>query len=176
MSTDHSARQAVSRQETQARYDRLSRWYDLLTRWSENKLRSVGLQVLDSRPGERLLEIGCGTGRTILELDQSVGEYGCIVGIDLSAGMIDKARQQIKATSSQGCVALVRTDATALPFKPASFDAVWMSFTLELFGDEEIPRVIDECKRVITYVGRLCFLAMSQGSRSGLMSRIYRWM
>ncbi|TKY86155.1 hypothetical protein EX895_004980 [Sporisorium graminicola] len=49
------------------------------------------LRLLDARPGERILDLGCGSGELTLQLAQLVGPSGTIVGVDASGDMIDKA-------------------------------------------------------------------------------------
>ena len=50
-----------------------------------------------------------------------------------------------------------------------------MSFTLELFGPQEIPVVLSECWRVLRERGRICVVAMSRLGKRNLMTRLYGW-
>ena len=83
----------LNRHIVQANYDRLSRVYDLLTTAGESHIRRQALAMLDTRPGERLLEIGCGTGKAMVELAKIAG---CVVGVDLSPGMLAVAQRHIQ--------------------------------------------------------------------------------
>ncbi|MGC9467592.1 MAG: methyltransferase domain-containing protein [Anaerolineae bacterium] len=65
-------------------YDKLSRWYDALAGAAESSLRELGLQQLDAQYGERVLEIGFGTGHALLTLARAVGKHGHVFGIDIS--------------------------------------------------------------------------------------------
>ncbi len=56
-------------------------------------IRSKAVDCLKLRPGDRVLEIGCGTGRNLSLLQRAVGPLGHIYGVDLSEGMLSKARQ-----------------------------------------------------------------------------------
>ena len=69
-----------SKAEAKASYNRLSRWYDLLAGSTEKKYRDIGLEVLAARSGERVLEIGYGTGHCILSLAEAVGPTGQVCG------------------------------------------------------------------------------------------------
>lgn len=159
-------------------YDRLSRWYDLLAGSSERRPVEVGLRRLDAQPGERVLEIGHGTGHALVELARAVGPAGLVCGMDLSAGMGRVAAAKVRrAGSVEGThsspVRLVRGDAACLPFQADCLDALFMSFTLELFPAPEMSGVLGECWRVLRPGGRLGVVSLAQGA--GRAVRLYEW-
>ena len=164
-----------SKEEAKTSYDKMSRWYDLLVGRSEKKFRDKGLDLLNVQGGEKVLEIGFGTGHCTLALAQSVGSTGTIYGIDISEGMLDITASRIKDAGLSGRVELQLGDAVNLPFPDDFFDAVFMSFTLELFDTPEIPVVLQQCQRVLKHGGRICVVSMSKEGRSGLMLRLYEW-
>jgi demethylmenaquinone methyltransferase/2-methoxy-6-polyprenyl-1,4-benzoquinol methylase len=153
-------------------YDRLSRWYDLLTLGSEDRLVAAGLRCLAAASGERVLDIGCGTGRALSGLVRAAG-LAC--GVDRSAGMLAVARSRLRRAAPPAPAALARADARALPFSGGSFDAAFMSFALELFTPPDIPRVLAECARVLKPGGRLCVVALHRPPRPGPPVRMYEW-
>ncbi len=174
MSSDEISSVSRSRQEAKASYDRLSRWYDLFARF-ESRYKEAGLHMLDTKKGEKVLEVGFGTGHCILALARAVGEGGKVYGIDISEGMCNIAQFKAKKAGLSQMVSLQCGDATRLPFEANSFDSVFMSFALELFDTPEIPAVLSECRRVLRDGGRICVVAMSKGKRATMMLRLYEW-
>jgi len=163
-----------SKAEAKNAYDRLSRWYDVLAGSAERKYMELGLRLLAATKGERVLEIGCGTGHAILALAQAVGPKGKVYAIDLSERMCAITRARIAAATLTPRIQLKCGDAARLPFPANLVDAVFMSFTLELFDTPEIPQVLQECRRVLRGRGRLCVVAMSK-VKATAMVRLYEW-
>jgi demethylmenaquinone methyltransferase/2-methoxy-6-polyprenyl-1,4-benzoquinol methylase len=174
-STTGISRVKRSKAEAKASYDTMSRWYDVWAGSSEKQFVDAGLQKLCAQEGERVLEIGFGTGHGILALAQSVGDSGKVYGIDISEGMFDITQARVSRAGLSKRVELECGDAASLPFAGSSFDAVFMSFTLELFDTPEIPTVLHECQRVLRDSGRVCVVAMSKKGKAGLLMRIYEW-
>ena len=155
-------------------YDRLSRWYDLFA-GSEDWFTFHGLQMVSVQPGEKVLEIGPGTGKALLKLAQNTTEMGQVVGLDLSWGMVQAARKKVIHTGQEAQVSLSLGDGAALPFATGSFDVIFMGFTLELFDTPEIPRVLDECMRVLRPEGRLGVVSLARPERFAPMVDAYEW-
>ena len=164
--------QAGSRDDTRSFYDRISRAYDLIAS-SEHRYVEEGLRMLGVRLGERVLEPGCGTGRALARLAAGAGPRGEVTGLDLSGGMLEKARRRLEKKGLAGRVELVKGDAADMPCEDGSYDAVFISFTLELFDAEEMPRVLGECRRVLRPGGRLAVVSLARRGAPGVMERLY---
>jgi len=161
-----------SHNSTRNNYDRLSRWYDWFAS-SEKHFTEIGLRMLKIQPGEKVLEIGFGAGQGLVALAHSAGETGKVYGIDLSEGMFQIAQAKIARAGLSRRVELRLGDAAMLPFVDDFFDAIFISFTLELFDTPEIPLVLGECKRVLREDGRLGVVALEKKDCRAV--KIYEW-
>lgn len=160
-------------------YDRISHVYDLIADGGEHRARERGLELLAVEPGEHVLEIGFGTGQSLLELARAVGREGRVDGIDISTGMRDVAIKRLG--EQQGLAQLVELRVDSVPPLPYDhgFDAVTMSFTLELFEPSEMVSLLEECRRVLRPGGRLGVVSMAsvpEGEHESWMERTYIWM
>jgi len=160
--------------EAESYYTRLSGIYDLLAA-SEKRFVKQGLQLLDPQPGEKILEIGFGTGFAQERLLRIL-KHGLSVGIDLSSGMTQVARRNLIKAGFRDQLALVQNDSLPLPFQTGSFDGVFSSFALELFDSPLIPAVLQEVHRVLKPAGRFCIVSLSKDKPLPLMGQIYERM
>jgi ubiquinone/menaquinone biosynthesis C-methylase UbiE len=164
-----------SKDEMRAFYDKISAVYDLLAEHSEGPVRQAGLDMLAPAAGERVLEIGYGTGHCLVQLADAVGPEGRVFGIDLSEGMRARARERVEKEHLIDRVELSCGDATRLPYPDGSIDAVFVSFTLELFDTPEIPQVLAGCKRVLRPGGRIGVVAITKEGKDGFAVEAYEW-
>jgi demethylmenaquinone methyltransferase/2-methoxy-6-polyprenyl-1,4-benzoquinol methylase len=164
----------TARNKTRAFYDRISRAYDLIADSSEHAIRDLGVQALGVSDGQRVLEIGCGTGHGLVSLADAVGHTGQVHGVDISLGMMAVAQARIRSAGLRN-VALTIGDARALCFRSSVFDAVFLSFTLELF-EGAIPDVLAEVRRVLRVGGRVGIVAMSDTGQTNVMIHVYQWL
>lgn len=103
-------------------------------------LRSVSLH-----PGQRILDVACGTGIVAREAAPLLGPDGLVVGIDLNAGMLDIARRH--APSGSARVEWQQGDAAALPLPDTDFDVVLCQQGLQFFPDKALA--LREMRRVL---------------------------
>jgi ubiquinone/menaquinone biosynthesis C-methylase UbiE len=162
-----------SHAEARANYDALSRWYDTLEGGWERRPREKAIQNLTLPPIARVLEIGCGTGTSLANLAEKAGMGGQIFGVDLSAGMLRVAKNRLKIQSFPCPVFVIQSDALALPFLNEFFDALFISFTIELFDTPEIPKFLIECRRVLKPDAILSLVATSKVGGMGWVISLY---
>lgn len=129
--------------------------------------------MLNVQTDEKVLEIGCGTGHALLELSKHTGTSGFVVGIDLSRGMIEVTQKRMAATSQERPASLVEGDAVHIPFNRESFNAVFLSFTLELFCESEMYHVLNECHRILKHGGRIGIVSLTKQKKTAV--HIYEW-
>jgi demethylmenaquinone methyltransferase/2-methoxy-6-polyprenyl-1,4-benzoquinol methylase len=174
---DNGGARRVLRSKDEARdeYNRASKHYDATEGGFEDKTRSTGLSFLAVEPGERVLEIGFGTGKSLETLARAVGETGRVSGIDLSPGMHAVATKRLQSAGLLDRVDLRTGDATTLPYEDAEFDAVFMSFTLDLIDTPEMPVLLGACWRVLKPGGRLCTVSLSRRNPNSMIVRAYEW-
>jgi ubiquinone/menaquinone biosynthesis C-methylase UbiE len=134
-------------ERVRAEYDALATVYD--RRWSRYVEASTAatLRRIPLEAGERLLDVGCGTG-LLLGCLAGRSPFRELTGVDLSPGMVAQARGRLPAS-----VRLLVGDAEALPFPPASFD---VAVSVSSFHYWPAPaRGLEELRRVLRPGGRL---------------------
>jgi SAM-dependent methyltransferase len=88
--------------------------------------------ALAPKPGERIADIGCGTGQTTLELAAAVGVTGKVLGLDISPACLAVAKTRAAQTPQ---IEFILGDAQEFAFPPKSFDAVFSRFGVMFFAD-----------------------------------------
>lgn len=128
------------------RYGLGARWYDVLSgeRWVYRAGREAGIALLRPRPGDVVLDLGCGTGLNFPALIAAVGPTGRVIGVDRSPDMLDVARRRVAAAGWGDRVHLIETDATALDPDAVrgltdgrGADALLSTYALSVFRERE---------------------------------------
>jgi demethylmenaquinone methyltransferase/2-methoxy-6-polyprenyl-1,4-benzoquinol methylase len=157
--------------EVRAMFDRIAPRYEAM-----NTLMTLGLDAAWRRravraarlaPGMRAVDVACGSGSLTRELARAVGRGGDVVGVDVSAGMLDVARRRA-ARGDAPEPRYVEGDALALPVPDAAADAVTIAFGLRNMAD--YGRCIAEMGRVTRPGGRVVVLEIAEPS--GRIGRI----
>jgi arsenite methyltransferase len=127
--------------------ERLERLYatrDVLRR------RELVRAALGARPGDRVLDVGCGPGFYVTELLEAVGPEGSVAGLDASADMLAVAAQRAEG---HGNVTFHQADATSLPVPDASFERAVCVQVLEYVHD--VPAALSQMHRALRPGGRV---------------------
>ena len=95
-------------------------------------LGDLARERLAPEPGEAVVDVGCGTGQTTLQLADAVGPDGRVVGVDVSPPMLALARERAHGRDN---VSFLEADAQTHLFAPGSFDALYSRFGIMFFDD-----------------------------------------
>ncbi|HET7686975.1 MAG TPA: ubiquinone/menaquinone biosynthesis methyltransferase [Candidatus Limnocylindria bacterium] len=150
-------------------FDRIAPLYDamntLMTGGIDGIWRRAAVRAARLRPGMAVLDVACGTGRLAEAASARVGSEGRVVGVDISEGMLSRARARGAAVDFR------LADALALPFPAASFDAALIGFGLRNVPD--YAAALSEMRRVVRPGGRVVVLEIAE-PRGGIGRRLFR--
>ncbi len=147
-------------------YEKLASVYDFTFGPSLHPGRIQAIQRMGIKPGDRILEVGVGTG-----INLALYPSGCaITGIDLSGPMLEKARERA-AKKGVGGVRLLEMDAADIKFPDNSFDIVYAPYLISVVPDP--VRVANEMYRVCRVGGKVILLNHFR-SPNPILSRIER--
>ncbi len=133
--------------------DRWVRHQELLDRTLEPYGRAL-LDVARPQSGERVLDVGCGCGWTSLVAAEAVGARGAVLGVDVSAPMLERARQRAKAAGLSNTTFTV-ADASTHPFE-GTFDLLMSRFGVMFFADP--IAAFSNLRRALRPRGRVTFV------------------
>ena len=134
---------------TKAAYRRYAGVYDAIFGPVLHPGRKAVIQALELRPGDRVLEVGVGTGLSLPLYPPSVK----VTGIDVSAEMLEKARRRIAKRRITNVEALLEMDAEQTTFAPASFDKIVAMYVMPVVARP--ARVLEELHRVCKPDGQI---------------------
>jgi ubiquinone/menaquinone biosynthesis C-methylase UbiE len=149
--------------ETRGSVIHWARMYDVLTGLvglgSLSEIRALALHHAALSTGDKVLDVGCGTGTLALLAKERVGAEGDVRGIDASPQMIERARK--KAHDAGADVTFEMAVIEQLPFPEGTFDAVLSTFMLHHLPDVVKSAGLREVARVLKPGGRLMAVDMS---------------
>ena len=145
------------------RYGPAARWYDVLSveRPVYRAGRVLGIDRLGLRAGDRVLDVGCGTGLNFPVLREAVGPGGAVVGVDASEPMLERARARIARTRWSN-VAVHRGDAadlTQLLGNEGPFDAALFTYSLSIIA--QWRSAFDQAADQLRPGGRVCVVDLA---------------
>jgi SAM-dependent methyltransferase len=126
-------------------------------------LTKVLLDLAAAQPGERVLDIGCGPGTTVLELTRRVGPGGHMLGADVFQPSVARARERIATAGLRHAEAIV-ADASVHPFTPDSFELAFSRFGIMFFSDPVVA--FENVRRAMKPGGRLAVAVFRAASKT----------
>ena len=146
-------------QKRATRYDFILKLIDFFALFGFNisGWRRQAIAALNLKPGDTVVDIGCGTGNNFPLLYQAVTSSGKIIAVDISEAMLNQARQTI-ASNKWTNFQLVCSDVVQFQF-PSEVNAVVSAYTLILVSD--CKQVISNAYKSLSPGGRLVILDMA---------------
>ena len=163
----------VSQKQIGAVYDRIAPIYDIWGKLTESRARNRAIELAEIKDGQSILEVAVGTGLAFYEIVKR-NPNGINTGIDLSKGMLEKAKKRVNRISSANYSLSVGT-AFNLSVEDESIDTLVNNYMFDLIPFEDMDKILMEFKRVLKKGGRLVLVNMTKGERfgSGLYDFIY---
>jgi len=124
----------------------------------DRQIEPLGLEAmraLQPRPGEHILDIGCGCGQTTMALAERVGAEGAVVGVDISRPMLNVARARTAPVGAAG-PRFREADAQSADLGGAAFDAAFSRFGVMFFSDP--AAAFANVRKTLKPSGRLAFV------------------
>lgn len=149
------------KQQVEQMFDTISGNYDNLNRMislgTDQGWRKKVLQIVSDTQPETILDIATGTGDLAILLSKSNATK--IVGLDLSAGMLEVGKQKVKALGLDNKIEMIQGDSENLPFQDNTFDAITVAFGVRNF--ENLEKGLTEIMRVLKPNGIFVILETS---------------
>lgn len=143
---------AVTSDSVKKAYRRYARYYDLVFGLVFHPGRTTAIEHLHCGPGDRILEVGVGTGLSLGMYPPDVK----VVGIDLSQDMLKRAQEKIARENLSHVEALLQMDAQKMEFPDNSFDKVVAMYVASVVPD--VGQLVNEIRRVCKPGGQIVFL------------------
>lgn len=150
--------------QLQSNADQIAYWNgDAGKRWASQQTRldamlspigDAAFQTAAAKPGERILDIGCGCGATSMALANAVGTSGRVLGADVSAPMLALAKERAGTKFPQ--VSFAEADAATHHFEPAAFDLLFSRFGVMFFADPDAA--FANMRKALKPTGRVAFV------------------
>lgn len=150
-------------------YDRLAPIYDIWGNLTESQARSRAIELAKIQDGQSILEVAVGTGLAFYEIVKR-NPNGINRGIDLSQGMLEKAKKRVSQILEAKYTLNLGT-AFDLTNENESIDILMNNYMFDLIPFEDMDKILREFKRVLKKDGKLILVNMTEGERFG--SKIY---
>jgi ubiquinone/menaquinone biosynthesis C-methylase UbiE len=154
-----SSEDVAMRNEMARMADSYDSYMRKITLGRENVLRAMTVNLAQLKAGDRVLEVGCGTGTLSLAAKQKVGPTGKVDGIDVIPQMIELSRR--KADKAGADITFQLGSIDEIPFQANQFDAVMCSFMIFHMSEDVRRRGIKEIQRVLKPEGRFVVVDIS---------------
>jgi len=160
-------------ERARAAYARHARRYDYrFTVRIIEALQRRAIDALSLSPGDRVLDVACGTGGAFFELEERVGSSGSLVGVDLSGAMLERARVRVKQHEWSN-VRLVEAAVEEADLGAGDFDGALLSFTHDVLQSDA---AVDAVVRGVRGGGRIATTGIQWAPRWMLPVNAVVWL
>ena len=159
----------ISQSQIGSMYDKIAPIYDIWGKLTESQARNRALELSKIKDGQAILEVAVGTGLAFYEIVKR-NPNGTNIGIDLSPGMLGKAKNRVSKLSESN-YSLNVGNAFELSNEDESIDTLINNYMFDLISFEDMDKILLEFRRVLKTDGKLILVNMTEGERFG--SKIY---
>ena len=151
------------------KYHRNAFFYDFVTQ-AFSRIRSLAIAQLGLKPGEIVLDFGCGTGLSFALIEQFIGPQGKIIGVDLSPAMLAQAQEKMAHQKWEN-ITLIEANAEEVELPPESVDAVFSFYTHDIMSSR---RAVERAVQTLRSAGRFTVAGsrLVGGARGWLLDRV----
>lgn len=157
----------LNKKQVRDLYQKRARHYDraMWSYWLAGarvlQYRRIAVNALSCKPGDTVVDLGCGTGLNLPLLERAVGREGRIIGVDLSGAMLDRARERVSSAGWRN-VELVQADMAEYEF-PSKTAGILATFAITIVP--EYDEVIRKGAGAIRPGGRMAILELKRPAR-----------
>ncbi len=159
----------VSQNKIGTVYDKIAPIYDIWGKLTESHARNRAIELAEIKDGQTILEIAVGTGLAFYEIVKR-NPNGTNIGIDLSQGMLEKAKKRVSQLT-EATYSLDVGTAFDLSVENESIDTLVNNYMFDLIPFEDMSTILTEFKRVLKEGAKLILVNMTEGERFG--SKLY---
>jgi ubiquinone/menaquinone biosynthesis C-methylase UbiE len=160
----------VAQKDVPQIYNGIAGIYDLWGALTEKRARTRAITLANIQDGENILDVASGTGLILADIVRH-NPNGFTAGIDISEGMLQKARGKFQDSPAR--IEIKLGSAFEIPYPAAKFDLLINGYMFDLMPYEDMPKILAEFRRVLKPDGRLALVNMTTGEKPG--SQIYQW-
>lgn len=159
----------INTEMVKRKYQRNAYYYDFVTQ-AFSRIRERAIAQLRLKPGDTVLDFGCGTGLSFGLIERSIGPGGRIIGLELSPAMLAKAREKISVHRWEN-INFIEGNAEEVTLLPESVDAVLSFYTHDIMSS---PRAVERAVQALRLGGTFVAAGskLAEGRRGWLVDRI----
>ncbi len=159
----------ISQNQIGTVYDKIAPIYNIWGKLTESRARNRAIELAEIKDGQIFLEVAVGTGLAFYEIVKR-NPSGTNIGIDLSQGMLDKAKKRVGRLTDANYTLEIGT-AFDLNIENESVDTLLNNYMFDLIPFADMDAILSEFKRVLKESGKLILVNMTEGEKFG--SKLY---